>query len=132
MSAKMLDRFYLIVDSADWLVRLLPCGVKLVQLRVKDKDDATLRAEIARARDLCRAHGAQLVVNDYWRLAIDLGCDYVHLGQEDMDSADFTAIRAAGMRIVEVGLPDRYAGAGVRDDLGPLRGEAFSALGRAH
>ena len=83
----MLDRFYLIVDSADWLVRLLPCGVKLVQLRVKDKDDATLRAEIARARDLCRAHGAQLVVNDYWRLAIDLGCDYVHLGQEDLAAA---------------------------------------------
>lgn len=99
MSAKMLDRFYLIVDSADWLVRLLPCGVKLVQLRVKDKDDATLRAEIARARDLCRAHGAQLVVNDYWRLAIDLGCDYVHLGQEDMDTADFPAIRKANMKL---------------------------------
>jgi thiamine-phosphate pyrophosphorylase len=94
----MLDRFYLIVDSADWLARLLPCGVKLVQLRVKDKDDATLRTEISRARDLCKKFGAQLVVNDYWRLAIVLGCDYVHLGQEDMDSADFTAIRAAGMR----------------------------------
>lgn len=29
-----LDPFYLIVDSADWIARLVPVGVKLVQLRV--------------------------------------------------------------------------------------------------
>ncbi len=95
----MLDRFYLIVDSAAWLRRLLPCGVKLVQLRIKEGDEATLRGEIAAARDLCEAAGAQLVINDYWRLAIDAGCDYVHLGQEDMDTADFAAIRKAGVKL---------------------------------
>ncbi|WP_166142376.1 thiamine phosphate synthase [Methylosinus sp. RM1] len=99
MSALLLDPFYLIVDSADWLPRLLPQGVRLVQLRVKDRAEAALREEIARARDLCAAHGALLVVNDYWRLGIDLSCDFVHLGQGDLDTADIVAIRAHGIRL---------------------------------
>lgn len=94
-----LDPFYPIVDSAAWLRRLLPCGVKLAQLRVKNAPDEVLRAEIAEARDLCAAVGAQLIVNDYWRLAIELGCDYVHLGQEDLASADLAAIKSAGLRL---------------------------------
>lgn len=95
----MLDPFYLIVDSSRWLERLLPCGVRLAQLRVKDADAATLAAEIARAKKLCSDHGAQLVVNDYWREAIDAGCDYVHLGQSDLDEADVPALRRAGMKL---------------------------------
>ena len=81
----MLDPFYLIVDSAEWIARLLPCGVRLVQLRIKDKPDATVRAEIKEAKALCERHGAQLIVNDYWQQAIDTGCDFVHLGQGDLD-----------------------------------------------
>ncbi len=92
-----LDRFYPIFDHTDWLRRMLPMGVKLVQLRIKDQPDAVIRAEIATARDLCRAHGAVLVVNDYWQAAIDAGCDWLHLGQEDLDQADLPAIRKAGL-----------------------------------
>lgn len=99
MPTANLDPFYLIVDSADWLARLLPLGVKLAQLRVKDMPEAALRAEIRAARDLCALHGAQLVVNDYWRLAIDEGCDFVHLGQQDLDTADISALRRAGVKI---------------------------------
>ncbi|MQT15146.1 thiamine phosphate synthase [Segnochrobactrum spirostomi] len=95
----MLDPFYLIVDRTEWLERLLPAGVRLVQLRVKDMDAGPLRAEIRRARDLCAAAGAQLIVNDYWRLAIEEGCDFVHLGQEDLDTADLGAIRGAGVKL---------------------------------
>lgn len=94
-----LDPFYLIVDTADWLPRLLPQGVRLVQLRVKDRPADATREEIARARDFCRSAGAQLVVNDYWREAIDLDCDFVHLGQEDLDKADIRAIRRHGLRL---------------------------------
>ncbi|SFK22036.1 thiamine phosphate synthase [Methylocapsa palsarum] len=95
----MLDPFYLIVDSAAWLARLLPCGVKLAQLRVKDRSGAPLLAEILAAKALCARHGAQLVVNDYWEEAIGAGCDFVHLGQSDLDHADFAAIRRAGLRL---------------------------------
>lgn len=93
----MLDRFYPIFDDAAWLPRALPLGVRLVQLRLKDRDD--LRAQITLARDLCRRAGAVLVVNDHWRLAIDLGCDWVHLGQEDLETADLPAIRRAGLKL---------------------------------
>ncbi|HEY4994873.1 MAG TPA: thiamine phosphate synthase [Aestuariivirga sp.] len=95
----MLDRFYPIFDSVEWLKRMLPLGVKLTQLRMKDKSESELRSAISEARDLCRAHGAVLVVNDHWRLAIELGCDWIHLGQEDLDSADIPAIRKAGIKI---------------------------------
>ncbi|WP_330083900.1 thiamine phosphate synthase [Methylocystis iwaonis] len=94
-----LDPFYLIVDNADWLTRLLPLGVRLVQLRVKDRPESEVRDEILRARYLCRSAGAQLVVNDYWKLAIDAGCDFVHLGQEDLDGADLDALRRHEVRI---------------------------------
>jgi thiamine-phosphate pyrophosphorylase len=95
----VLDPFYVIVDSAAWIARLLPCGVRLVQLRIKDQPDAKLRAEIKQAKALCERHGAQLIVNDYWQHAIDTGCDFIHLGQEDLDTADVSAIRRAGMRL---------------------------------
>ncbi|MEO5324728.1 thiamine phosphate synthase [Mesorhizobium sp. CC13] len=94
-----LDPFYLIVDSARWIERLVPLGVQLVQLRVKDMDEAGLRREIRAAKAVCERHGCQFIVNDYWRLAIDEGCDFVHLGQEDLADADVKAIRSAGLKL---------------------------------
>ena len=95
----ILPRFYPIFDDADWLARMLPLGVRLVQLRLKDRPLPDLRAQIRRARDLCRAAGATLVINDHWQIALDEGCDWVHLGQEDLDHADMAAIRAGGLRL---------------------------------
>lgn len=94
-----LPPFYPIFEDVRWLRRMLPLGVQLVQLRIKDRPADNVRAQLAEARDLCAAHGAVLVVNDYWQLAIELGCDWLHLGQEDLDSADVAAIRAAGIRL---------------------------------
>jgi thiamine-phosphate pyrophosphorylase len=94
-----LPRFYPIFDSADWVARAVAQGVRLVQLRVKDLPEKALRAEIAAALAVCREAGAALVVNDHWRLAIELGAEWVHLGQEDLDAADLPAIRAAGLRL---------------------------------
>ncbi len=94
-----LDPFYLIVDSAEWIARLVPLGVKLVQLRIKERDEGTLRAQIRAAQAVCAAHGCVLVVNDYWPLAIAEGADWVHLGQEDLAEADREAIRRAGLKL---------------------------------
>ncbi|WP_094462683.1 thiamine phosphate synthase [Pannonibacter phragmitetus] len=94
-----LDPFYLIVDSADWIVRLVPQGVKLVQLRVKDCEPEELRRQIRDAKAVCEAHGATLVLNDYWQMAIDEGCSWLHLGQEDLAEADLPAIRRAGLKL---------------------------------
>ena len=94
----MMERFYLIVSHVAQLELLVPHGVKLVQLRIKDQPEAEIRRQIARARDICAVHKAHLVVNDYWQAALDLNCSFVHLGQKDMDDADFDALRRAGMR----------------------------------
>ncbi len=94
-----MERFYLITGHVGRLELLVPQGVKLVQLRIKDMPEPKVRRQIARARDICAVHQAQLVVNDYWQVALDLNCNFVHLGQEDMDTADFAALRRAGVRI---------------------------------
>ena len=65
-----LPRVYPIVDSAAWVRRLLAVGVRLVQLRIKERSDAELREEIREAKGLCARAGAQLIVNDYWALAV--------------------------------------------------------------
>ena len=94
-----LDRFYPIFDHPDWLRRALPLGVRLVQLRIKDLPADETRALLEEGRDLCRRAGAVMVVNDHWQAAIELGCDWLHLGQEDLEGADLAAIRRAGLRL---------------------------------
>jgi len=92
------SRFYPVVPNLDWVRRLVP-GARLIQLRLKDAPEPELRRQAAEAAALCRAHGALLVLNDFWRVAIDLRLDAVHLGQEDLQDADLAAIRAAGLRL---------------------------------
>ena len=94
-----LDPFYPIVDSAAWVARLVGVGARLIQLRIKDADRATFGRETREALAVCRKAGATLVVNDAWRVAIDEGADWVHLGQEDLDTADLGAIRKAGLKL---------------------------------
>ena len=95
----MLDRFYLIVDSFDWIERLIPAGVRLVQLRIKERPEVDVRRQVREAKVFCAAHGAQLIVNDYWEIALDEGCDFIHLGQGDLDTADLKKLRSAGIRV---------------------------------
>src|SRR5690606_32772600 len=94
-----LDRFYPIVDGIGWVERLVAVGAKLVQIRIKERSEDDVRTEVRAALQVCARHGAQLIVNDYWRIAIDEGCDFVHLGQGDLDTADVPAIRRAGIRL---------------------------------
>ena len=94
-----IDPFYPIVDSAAWVARLAGVGARLIQLRIKERSDAEVLGETREALRICREADAQLVVNDYWRIAIDAGADCVHLGQGDLDGADMNAIRARGLRV---------------------------------
>ena len=97
--AMSLPRVYVIVESAARLERLLPAGVRLVQLRVKDRSPEEVRREVRAARALCARWNAQLIVNDYWQVALDENCDFVHLGQGDLESADVPALRRSGVRL---------------------------------
>lgn len=90
---------YPVVDSVDWIAKLLPLGIKTIQLRIKGVDDEVLRKEFCAAVDLQRQYDARLYINDHWALAIELGAYGVHLGQEDLDSANLPAIANAGLRL---------------------------------
>ncbi|MBU2533484.1 MAG: thiamine phosphate synthase [Alphaproteobacteria bacterium] len=94
-----LDVFYPIVPDLDWLKRLLPLGIRTVQLRIKDTSAAEAATQVGEAISLCRSSNCQLIVNDYWQIAIEKGADFVHLGQEDLSDADLAAIKAAGLRL---------------------------------
>jgi len=94
-----LPRIYPIVDNAEWIAQLGPVGVRLVQLRLKGHPQVTVAAQIRRAQGLCASFGIQLIVNDHWQLALAAGCDFVHLGQGDLEGADLGALRRAGVRL---------------------------------
>lgn len=96
-----LPRCYPIVDSAAWVKRLVDNGAKLIQLRMKSEQysAAQLRQQIRQAHQYCQAHQAWLVINDHWQLAIEESCAWLHLGQEDLHSADLKAVRQAGLKL---------------------------------
>ena len=97
--------FYPVVPTADWVQRLLGWGVRTVQLRIKaaDHSPAEIAAHIQAAVDAGRAvPGAQVFINDHWKLALACGAYGVHLGQEDLtdaEGADLDTLRHAGLRL---------------------------------
>lgn len=90
---------YPVVDSVEWIERLLDMGVTTVQLRMKNPNDPTLEDQIQRAIAAGKRHKAQVYINDYWQLAIKHDAYGVHLGQEDLEIADLTLIADKGLRL---------------------------------
>ncbi|MBM7346036.1 thiamine phosphate synthase [Pantoea coffeiphila] len=90
---------YPVVETVEWIARLLDFGVRTIQLRIKDRQDDEVEQQIAEAIALGKRYQARLFINDYWRLAIKYQAYGVHLGQEDLDIADLDAIHAAGLRL---------------------------------
>ena len=94
--------FYPVVPTADWVVRLLSWGVRTIQLRIKAADHTPeqIATEVMAAIAAGKAVvGAQIFINDHWQLAMAGGAYGVHLGQEDLDTADIEALRSAGLRL---------------------------------
>ena len=90
---------YAVVDSLEWIERLLPTGIDTLQLRIKQPPGAELLALIKRASQCCREAGVRLFINDHWALAIEAKAYGVHLGQEDLDHADLRGLAQAGLRL---------------------------------
>jgi len=93
------DSFYPVVDSVAWVARLAALGAGTVQLRAKDLTPAQALALVRAALAATKGTAARLVVNDYWRAAIEAGAAHLHLGQEDVATADIAAIRRAGLTL---------------------------------
>ncbi|NQY86701.1 MAG: thiamine phosphate synthase [Colwellia sp.] len=90
---------YPVIDSLYWLKRLLPLGLKIIQLRVKNLSAAELEQLIIAAVALAKNYHTRLFINDYWQLAIKHGAYGVHIGQEDLAAADLVQIQQAGLRL---------------------------------
>jgi len=90
---------YPVIDSIEWLKKLVPLGIKTIQLRIKDKQQQEVETDIIEAIAYCREHQVRLFINDYWELAIQHRAYGIHLGQEDIATADLTAIANAGCRL---------------------------------
>ena len=94
--------FYPVVPTAAWVVRLLGWGVRTIQLRIKTADHtpAEISAQIIAAIEAGKAvPGAQVFINDHWQLALAANAYGVHLGQEDLDTADIETLRSADIRL---------------------------------
>jgi thiamine-phosphate pyrophosphorylase len=90
---------YAVLPTAAWVERMANAGVPTLQLRFKSDDAAAVQREIDFAVEAVRGTGALLFINDHWQAAIRAGAYGVHLGQEDIDSADLQAIRSEGLRL---------------------------------
>jgi thiamine-phosphate pyrophosphorylase len=90
---------YAVLPDAQWVGRMARAGVPTVQLRCKSDDMALIEQEVFAAVEAVQGTGARLFINDHWDVAIRAGAYGVHLGQEDMDQADLSAIRTAGLRL---------------------------------
>jgi thiamine-phosphate pyrophosphorylase len=93
------DRLYPVVDSVAWVARLALLGVGTIQLRAKNLGAADALQTVKDALEVIHGTNAKLVVNDYWRAAIEAGAQHLHLGQEDLAEADVPAIRRAGLTL---------------------------------
>ena len=86
-----LPKLYPITDArlsglshAAQVARLCDGGATLVQLREKHLSPREFYREAAEALRVARARGARLVINDRADIALAVGADGVHLGQDDL------------------------------------------------
>ena len=80
---------------AEKLLAAAPC---CLQLRAKAATARALEAAGRRLLPLCRAAGVPFCINDRLDVALALGADVVHLGQDDLPLADAQRVRAAAGR----------------------------------
>jgi thiamine-phosphate pyrophosphorylase len=104
-------RLYLVTAARPDLTAFLEAavrgGVDFVQIREKELPDGALLAVLEEAREATRRLGVPLAVNDRPDLAVLVGADYVHVGQDDLPPA---AVRRFGIPVgVSTHAPDQLA-----------------------
>jgi thiamine-phosphate pyrophosphorylase len=87
------------MPDSDWIKRMVDAELPTVQLRFKSDEKSKIRKQIAQSVAAVEGSKTLLFINDYWQEAMDAGAYGVHLGQEDMETADLEAIRSSGLRL---------------------------------
>ena len=78
---------------------VLGSGIRLIQYRNKLADAPRRRAQITGLLARCRQAGVLLIVNDDWRLAVELGAEAIHVGRDDGDPAEIRRTVGSGVLI---------------------------------
>ena len=76
------------ISHAEQVRRLVRGGARLIQLREKDRGTARWIDDARDALAAARDGGAKLIINDRVDVAMVLGADGVHLGQDDLPPAE--------------------------------------------
>lgn len=63
---------------------LLKAGVKIIQYREKNANTRKMFNDALRIKQLCESYNALFIVNDRMDIALAVGADGVHVGQDDM------------------------------------------------
>lgn len=92
------SRIYAVVDHPRWVERLGGAGLRFIELYLRDLPEEEIRAQALLAQELAARFNVSLALNRYWQTAIELGYEWLHLGPEDLETADLDAIRTAGIR----------------------------------
>ncbi|EOA83640.1 thiamine biosynthetic bifunctional enzyme [Exserohilum turcicum] len=89
---------YLVTDSTDAILgsrnladvveQAVTGGVTIVQYRDKTSDTGVLILTAKALHQKCKTHGIPLLINDRVDVALAVGCEGVHLGQDDMNVAE--------------------------------------------
>lgn len=90
---------YAVMPDAEWVKRMVEAEIPTVQLRFKSEDKKLIRKQIAESVKAVEGSRTLLFINDYWQEAIEAEAYGIHLGQEDLETADLDAIRSAGLRL---------------------------------
>ncbi|MFL6282273.1 MAG: thiamine phosphate synthase, partial [Pyrinomonadaceae bacterium] len=72
------------LSHAEQVARLIDGGATFIQLREKHLSPREFYVEAEEALRVARARGVKLIINDRADIALALGADGVHLGQDDM------------------------------------------------
>lgn len=92
-------------------------GATFIQLREKELDEARFMEEAVEIQKLCRRYQVPFVINDNVDIALAMGADGVHVGQEDMEAGEVR--RKLG--------PDKIIGVSAHSVEEALRAEACGA-----
>jgi len=93
-------RLYTFVDTAflrgrspEWVTQeLCEGGSDLIQLRAKGASPKEVRFMAMSMLPITRRAGIGLVINDHLDVALDVGADFCHLGQEDFFDAGYSHV----------------------------------------
>ncbi len=100
MSKKFDLNLYLVTDAPErcryglleTVRRAVAGGVSIVQYRRDLEDHAAVLAEVLPLRDFLRGAGVPLIINNDVALAVEIGADGIHIGQDDMPVAEARAM----------------------------------------